>query len=261
MSVAFWMLDSNASGMRTIGAAPTFGTRRDHATDFVPRHRAVLHLEPDEVEMLADLAVQLGIEARDRVAGDLSIVEQRFFRAVVEWPRGGGIHQGFHLPAPAALVGFLRRQRAADWRAPGVGPPRRRRASLAAGAGGSCEADRSTRRWPSRSRSKSGSRHRTSLEVCAHYGAFVLALRSISIPLNRCTSPLHRPRRSCGIRVALRANDKSVWTGVYTTAQATRGTDLYIASAASAMATTSKAARRRPRSPADRSRSGGTARR
>src|SRR5204862_7365045 len=38
------------------------GTRRDHSTDFVPRHRAVLHLEPDEVEMLADLAVQLGIK-------------------------------------------------------------------------------------------------------------------------------------------------------------------------------------------------------
>ena len=120
-SVAFWMLDSNASGMRTIGAAPTRGHASDHAPDFVPRHRAVLHLEPDEVEMLADLAVQLGVEARNRVARDLLVVEQRFFRAVVERPRRGGIHHGLHLPAPAALVGLLRRQRAADRRAAASG--------------------------------------------------------------------------------------------------------------------------------------------
>ena len=63
MSVAFWMLDSNASGMRIIGAAPTGGHAAIILRDFVPRHRAVLHLEPDEVEMLADFAVQLGIEA------------------------------------------------------------------------------------------------------------------------------------------------------------------------------------------------------
>jgi hypothetical protein len=79
--------------MRTIGAAPTFGTRRDHAPDLVPRHRAVLHLEPDEVEVLADFAVEIGIEAGDRVARDLSIVEQRFLRAVVERPGRGRVHQ------------------------------------------------------------------------------------------------------------------------------------------------------------------------
>ena len=238
MSVAFWMLDSNASGMRTIGAAPTLGTRGDHATDFVPRHRAVLHLEPDEVEVLADLAVQLGIEARNRVAGDLSIVEQRFFRAVVERPRRGGIHHGLHLPAPAALVGFLRRQRAADWRAP------RRRTTAASGRATSLAAGAGRRRilrgrqehhgrdgQADRDR-KARSRHRDlGLKCGAHYGAFRV---SVALDYRFPSESMTRRRLAIALAVPVAVfaslfaqTTKSVWTGVYTTAQATRGTDLY----------------------------------
>ena len=75
--------------MRIIGAAPTRGQASDHPPDLVPGHRAVLHLEPDEVEVLADLAVEVGVEARDRVARDLLVLEQPFLGAVVERPRRG----------------------------------------------------------------------------------------------------------------------------------------------------------------------------
>ena len=75
------------------------GTGQHHAPHFVPRHRAVLHLEPDEVEVLADFAVQLRVEARDRVAGDLLVLEQQLLGLVVERPRRGGVHRW---PSPAS---------------------------------------------------------------------------------------------------------------------------------------------------------------
>src|SRR3954471_9830126 len=137
--------------------------------------------------MLADFAVQLRIKTGNRVARDLSIVEQGFFRAVVEGPRGGGIHQGFYLPAPPAVVGFPRRQRAADRRAPGrrTTTASGRAAPLGAGAGwrrilrsrqehyggdGQAERDR-----------KAGSEHGNLGVKCAgHYGAF-----RVSVARNR----------------------------------------------------------------------------
>ena len=66
------------------GGAVGAGARRDHLRDVVPRHRAVLHLEPDEPVVLADLAIELRIERADRVAGDLLAAEEQFLRLVVE---------------------------------------------------------------------------------------------------------------------------------------------------------------------------------
>ena len=93
------------------------GARHHHPPHLVVGHRAVLHLEPDVVEVLADFAVQLGIEARNGVAGDLLVLQQPLLGAVVERPRRGGIHHRLDLPSPSALVGLCGRDRAADRRA------------------------------------------------------------------------------------------------------------------------------------------------
>src|SRR5262249_41461700 len=47
---------------------------------------AVLHLEPDVRVVLADLAIELGIERSDRVTGDLPVAEEQLLRFVVERP-------------------------------------------------------------------------------------------------------------------------------------------------------------------------------
>ena len=85
-----------------------------HSPDLVPGHGAVLHLEPDEVEVLADLAVEIGVEARNRVAGDLLVLEQQFLGLVVERPWRARVHRRLDLPAPAAPVRLGRRQRSAN---------------------------------------------------------------------------------------------------------------------------------------------------
>ena len=95
------------------------GTREHHAPHLVPRHRAVLHLEPDEVEVLADLAVQLRVVGRDRVAGDLLVLEQQLLGLVVERPRRGRADRGLHLPAPAARIDRRHRDGAACRRSTG----------------------------------------------------------------------------------------------------------------------------------------------
>jgi len=50
----------------------------------------VLHLEPDVVEVLGQLAVQLRVVGGRPVAGDLLVLEQQFLGLVVERPRGDG---------------------------------------------------------------------------------------------------------------------------------------------------------------------------
>src|SRR4029453_2094608 len=73
-----------------------------HAPHFVPRHRAVLHLEPGIVEVLANLAVEVRVEARDGVAGDLLVLEQQLLGLVVERARCHRAHRSLDLPAPPA---------------------------------------------------------------------------------------------------------------------------------------------------------------
>ena len=68
MSVAFWMLLSNSSGTRMTGVRNRPRARGDHLFDVPIRHRAVLHLEPDVVVMLRDLAIELHVKLADRVA-------------------------------------------------------------------------------------------------------------------------------------------------------------------------------------------------
>src|SRR5688572_10217869 len=45
-------------GRPAIGA----GTCENHSAHLIPRHRTVLHFKPDEIEMLADLTVELRVK-------------------------------------------------------------------------------------------------------------------------------------------------------------------------------------------------------
>ena len=116
--------------------------RRDHRLDVRVGHGGVLHLEPDEVVVQADLEVKLNVQLLDRVAEDLLAVQQLLLAGVVctaaslrlkEGAKGGAartqrvlrgrVVEVVGLPPRAAPVGVRRRRRRGD---DGAGHGRRR---------------------------------------------------------------------------------------------------------------------------------------
>ena len=96
--------------------------RRDHRLDVRVGHGGVLHLEPDEVVVQADLEVELNVELLDRVTEDLLAVQQLLLAGVVEGVLRGRVVEVVGLSPRAAPVRVRRRRRGDD----GAGHGRRR---------------------------------------------------------------------------------------------------------------------------------------